>query len=80
MLIIGGQNEVMSYHDYLLGNTLTSEHRRRGFNPGTGLYLVAVMTTENGIPMSLRPTPSDRLKNLKDIDKWSFLSLCLSVR
>ena len=24
--------------------------------------------------------PSGRLKNLKDVDKWSSLSLCLSVR
>ena len=30
--------------------------------------------------MSLGPIPSGRLKNLKDIDKWSSLSLCLSVR
>ena len=31
-------------------------------------------------PLSLNPIPGDRLKNLRDIDKWSSLSLCLSVR
>ena len=30
--------------------------------------------------MSLGPIPSSRLKNLKDVDKWSSLSLYLSVR
>ena len=30
--------------------------------------------------MSLGPIPSGRLKNLKDVDKWSSLSLCLPVR
>ena len=30
--------------------------------------------------MSLGPIPSGRLKTLKDVDKWSSLSLCLSVR
>ena len=31
--------------------------------------MVARMTTENGSPLSLGPIPSDKLKNLKDIDK-----------
>ena len=31
-------------------------------------------------PLSLGPIPSGRLKNLKDVDKWSYLNLCLSVR
>ena len=31
-------------------------------------------------PLSLGPIPSDRLKNLKDVDKWSSLSLYLPVR
>ena len=31
-------------------------------------------------PLSLHPFPSGRLKNLMDVDKWSSLSLCLSVR
>ena len=35
---------------------------------------------KNGGPLSLGPIPSGRLKNLKDVDKWSSLSLCLSVR
>ena len=30
--------------------------------------------------MSLGPIPSGRLKNLKDVDKWSSLSLYLQVR
>ena len=30
--------------------------------------------------MSLGPIPSGRLKNLKDVDKWSSLSLYLPVR
>ena len=30
--------------------------------------------------MSLGPIPSGRLKNLKDVDKWSSLSLHLPVR
>ena len=38
------------------------------------------MTTENNSPLSLGPNPRGRLKNLRDIDKWSSLSLCLSVR
>ena len=29
---------------------------------------------------SLAPIPSGILRNLKDVDKWSSLSLCLSVR
>ena len=41
---------------------------------------MAWMTTYNGGPLSLDPIPSGRLKNLKDIDKWSFLSLFVSVR
>ena len=32
------------------------------------------------IPLSLGPIPSGRLKNLKDIDNWSSLSLYLPVR
>ena len=31
-------------------------------------------------PLSLGSIASGRLKNLKDVDKWSSLSLCLSVR
>ena len=31
-------------------------------------------------PLSLGPIPSGRLKNLKDVDKWSSLSLYLPVR
>ena len=30
--------------------------------------------------LSLGPIPSGRLKNLKDVDKWSSLSLYLTVR
>ena len=30
--------------------------------------------------MSLGPIPSGKLKNLKDFDEWSFLSICLSVK
>ena len=41
---------------------------------------MAPLTTYNGGPLSLGPFPSGRLKNLKDVDKWSSLSLCLSVR
>ena len=51
-----------------------------GSNPGTGRYIVAQMTTYNGGPLSLGPIPSGRLKNLKDVDKWSSLSLYLPVR
>ena len=51
-----------------------------GSNPGTGRCIVAQMTTSNGSPMSLGPIPSGKLKKLKDVDKWSSLSLCLSVR
>ena len=38
------------------------------------------MTTYNGGPLSLGPIMRDRLKNLKDVDKGSSLSLCLPVR
>ena len=41
---------------------------------------MARMTTQNGGPLSLGPIPSGRLKNLKDVDKWSSLSLYLPVR
>ena len=51
-----------------------------GSNPGTGRYIVARMTTQNGGPLSLGPIPSGRLKNLKDVDKWSSLRLYLPVR
>ena len=37
------------------------------------------MTTENGGPLSLGPIPIGRLKNSREIDKRSSLSLCLSV-
>ena len=50
-----------------------------GSNPGTARYKVAWMATKNGGPLSLGPIPSGRLKNLKDVDKYSSLSLCLSV-
>ena len=46
----------------------------------TGRYIVARMTTSNGGPLSLGPIPSGRLKNLKDVDKWSSLSLYFSIR
>ena len=49
-----------------------------GSNPSTGRYIVACMTTGNGCPLSLGSIPSDRLKNLKNVDKCSSLSLCLS--
>ena len=51
-----------------------------GSIPGTRRYVVARMTTQNGGPLSLGPIPSGRLKNLKDVDKWSSLSLYLPVR
>ena len=38
-----------------------------------------MITKKNSGPLSLGPIPGGRLKNLKDIDKWSSLSLCLSV-
>ena len=41
---------------------------------------MARMTTQNGGPLSLGPIPSGRLKNLKDVDKWSSLSFYLPVR
>ena len=51
-----------------------------GSNPGTVRYIMAQMTTKNGGPLLLASIPSGRLKNLNDVDKWSSLSLCLSVR
>ena len=50
-----------------------------GSNPGTGRYIVARMSTQNGGPLSLDLILSGRLKNLRDVDKWSSQSLCLSV-
>ena len=41
---------------------------------------MARKTTLNDGPLSLRPITSGLLKNLKDVDIWSSLSLCLSVR
>ena len=43
-------------------------------------YIVAQMTSKNDGPLSLGPIPSGRLKNLKDVDKWSSLSFYLPVR
>ena len=51
-----------------------------GSNPSTCRYTVALMNPKNGGPLSLGPIPMGRLKNLKDVDKWSSLSLCLAVR
>ena len=51
-----------------------------GSNPDTGRYIMARTTTLNGGPLSFGLIPSGRLKKLKYIDKWSSLSLCLSVR
>ena len=48
-------------------------------NPGTGRNILARMTTCNGGSLSLGPIHICRLKNLKDVDKFSSLSLCLSV-
>ena len=51
-----------------------------GSNPGIGRSIVARTTTQNGGPLSLDLNLSSRVKNLKDVDKWLSLSLCLSVR
>ena len=51
-----------------------------GSNPGAGRYIIAWMTNSNGSPLSLGPILSGRLKNLKDVDKCSYWSLCLLVR
>ena len=45
-------------------------------NPGSGRYIVGRMTTKNGS----ETFPSERLKNFRDTDKGSSLSLCLSVK
>ena len=45
-----------------------------GSNPWTGRYIVDQMTSINGSALSLDPIPSGRLKNLKDVDKWSSFS------
>ena len=58
-----------------MGNTLALEHRGRGLKP-------EYRQIHNGLddsPLSLGSIPSDRLKKLKDVDKRSPLSLCLSV-
>ena len=36
-----------------------------------GRNIVAQVTPEIGSPLSMGHTPSDRLKNFRDIDKWS---------
>ena len=59
---------------------LSSNSEDVGSISGTGRYIVARMTTQNGGPLSLGPIPSGRLKNLNDVDKWSSLSLYLPVR
>ena len=57
-----------------MGNTLSRNTEDVGSNPGTGRYIVARMTTSNGGPVSLGHVHSDRLNNLKDVDKYSSLS------
>ena len=54
-----------------------------GSNPGTGSYMMMISGSDDHLndgPLSLGSIPSGRLKKLKDVDTWSFLSLCLSVR
>ena len=65
-------------HCGLVSNTLAYTEDV-GSIPGTGRYIVARMTTKNGGPLSLGLIPSGRLKNLKDVDKWSSLRPYLSV-
>ena len=67
-------------HCGLVGNHSPRNTEDVGSIQGTGKYRVVLMTTQNGGPLSLVPFPSARLKNLKEADKWSSLSLCLSVR
>ena len=66
-------------HCGLLGNTLSWEHIGRGFNPRQ-----RHSGSDDSLKMAVlchwEPIPSGRLKNLRDVDKWSSLSLCLSVR
>ena len=50
-----------------------------GSNPGIGRWVVVGMFTLNSRLLSLGPIPSARSKNIKDIDNWSSLSLCLLV-
>ena len=48
---------------------------------GASLSMAKVTcVTLNPDPLSLSLIPSGRLKNLRDVDKWSLLSLCLSVK
>ena len=51
-----------------------------GSSQGTGRYIIAQMTSLNGIPLSLGPIPSERLKKHTDVDKSSSFCLCLKVR
>ena len=64
----------------LVDSTLALEHKQPSFNPRYSRYIAVWMTTESDCPLSSGSTPSGRLKNQRDIDKWLFLSLCLSVR
>ena len=45
-----------------------------GSIPGTGIDIVAKVTTQNGGSLFLYPILSGRLKKVKDVDKWSSLS------
>ena len=45
-----------------------------------GVFEVHCPQWINGDPLSLGPISSGRLKKLKDVDKWSSLSLYLPVR
>ena len=38
------------------------------------------MTTRDGGPLSLGYIPSCRLKNARDVDDWSSLRICLSIK
>ena len=57
------------------------EQKGHGFDP---MYRLTHSGSDDllkyGGPLSLGPIPSDRLKSLRDVGKWSSLSLCLSVR
>ena len=62
-----------------MGSTLAQEQRGCGFKPRYK-QIVGRTTIQNDSLLSLGSISSGRLKKLCEVDTWSSLSICLSVR
>ena len=63
-----------------MGNPLTYKHRGPGFDPRLGQIQSDADDQYKWWSSLWFLCPTGRLKNLRDVDKWSSLRLCLLVR